>query len=264
MASKSKEFIAKCLSVFNSSGYPTSFKPEYKATWEKYQEGLEQPDSVNQEDRTRVVSVINFIRLLVNAGSKPMKASEKIDGIPVANWSSLYQQLLATRFTDIGEVLVELVRKQGLMRWLKIEKSAIEVIRKPEYWLVQYDVCFMLKKPKLQKLDAVIAELQGFLYKGNIPTQLVEKWRTGGTGHKPKSNLQPVQVLFKLQSNIGRYPLEVNKEFSLFVTRAAGDRLILRLEFKQPKDSILEFSSLKHSDMIKALFKKALLKVGVK
>ena len=234
----SRDFISR----FGLSGFPTQIDESLKPTWDAYdsQVGAQQDTS----PRNRIARVLGFLHLLNQANYTTS-----------INPYTFYKAWVGSDFSKCSSILANELRKCRVFDLFKVQKVLFNVDRGLR------DNCdatlsISVTPRKSESLDAVLAKADGFLYRGDVPVFLREKWRKipVTSRAKPRSMLPKCAFLMKDPSVVGRMPLLIKEGCALYVSRASDDALVFHFRVVQPLNAISWLSRHAHYKLLHQLW----------
>ena len=230
------------LSKFGRTGFPASVDESLKPSWDAYERS---GHLVEKTPRDRLISVLGFLHLMNQAGetsaTNPYKA---------------YEAITAEEFSKYAGILTTELRKLRIFDLFRIYKTHFEV---SSGLRGQREICmsFAMIPKRKESLDSALHKAEGFLYQRELPIFLQEQWKKTGIQSKamrPKSKLPRYIDLLKSGSLVGRLPLHIQDNASLYVSRASGDMLVFRFRITQPTEQIIWMNRHSQQKLIRRLW----------
>lgn len=223
MGSSLKDLVSK----LGASGMPSFVSEAYVPSWNAYQqEGLLKEST----PRDRVISVLGFLHLMIQAGVRKL---------PINPYKA-YEAVVADDLGGHAETLARELRKMRIFDLFRLHKSDISVLRNTN-GSKDIIMSFCVTPKRNEPLNNTLNKAEGFLYQRDLPIFLQERWKKmniKSKAVKPKSLLPKSSDLMKNYSSIGKLPILIGKESSLFVSRAADDKLVFMFKVLYPNENI--------------------------
>jgi hypothetical protein len=230
-------------SQFGAKGMPPFISEDFSSSWDAYDESGHLKETTPRE---RVISVLGFLHLMKQAGYKKT----------AVNPYKAYEDLLAEEFGQYAKTLAQELRKLRVFDLFRIYKTHFEVapvLRGSRD--IHLSFCVMPKRK--EPLDNTLNKAEGYLYNRDLPIFLQERWKKmniKSTSIKPRSALPKYFDLMKSPSVLGRLPLLINNNYSLHVSRSAGDMLVFRFKVAQPVEQVSWMSKHAHNQLLRKLW----------
>ena len=214
--------------LVGKSGYPKCFDPQYLPTWDtagpEYRE-------IPSSPQARIAQVLSFADLLDHHGVRLLKTF-KLFGLTKFSPRKVFAELLYKLLLAGCEDFMQSITKLRLLQAFELETTHAFFDYPDNTPLLSYNV--VLKPRKGTTADQCLTQYEGTLYpSGRLPFQLREQWSKGNT---KKSSLLDARDALRIPSNSSRLPLvtkTVNGGIaSVFISRCAKDRLLLRLVYR--------------------------------
>lgn len=231
------------LSKLGPKGMPSFVSQDFTPSWEAYQqEGLLKEST----PRDRVISVLGFLHLMNQAGVKKL---------PINPYKA-YEAVVSDDLAEYAKVLAVELRKMRIFDLFKLHKSKVELLRGRDG---NRDIVmsFCVTPKKNEPLSNALNKAEGFLYQRDLPIFLQERWKKMQINSKavrPKSLLPKSADLMRNTSPIGRLPLLIGKNHSLYVSRACDDKLVFMFKVWQPTDSVNWLSTQSSDKLVRRLW----------
>lgn len=235
-----EEFVSR----FGTSGFPNELDEKYKPTWDAY-------DSRAMKIKTpkdRVLNVLGFLHLLNQASCKT----------PIVP-GRFYEAMLQTEFENYALVFAKELRKARIFDLFRVYKTVVGVdpnLRGSGD--ISISLCLLPRKN--EPLDNTLHKAEGFLYRGEMPIFLREKWKKmpiNSKAAKPKSLLPKFMSSVNDPSVIGRLPVFIGDGCALYANRVADGMLVLRFQVSQQVPNIPWLSRHAHHQVLKRLWSSA-------
>lgn len=213
--------------LFGKSGYPKCFDQEYAPTWESA--GSEY-NEIPSSPQSRIAQVLSFADLLSRHGVKLLK-SFKLLGLTKFDPRKVFAEILYNLLLAGCEDFMQSITKLRLLQNFEVDGSYSFFDYPATSLVLSYNI--VLRPRKGMTADQALSQYEGTLYpSGQLPFQLREQRMRG---NPKKSALLDSRDSVRQASNSSRLPLTtktVNEGIaSVFVSRCANDRLVLRLVY---------------------------------
>ena len=249
----SMDFLKSFISTMGSSGYPLAFKEEYAPTWDAFCKTYPNPTSM----RERVLQVLNFMQYMQNAGIKlatDLKLKLPIRFTP----KDMYAYLVQLEIESVLPRFKEVTRKLQLNGLLVTKYRKLFVVVDDK---IRISYALALAPKRNESLDSVLFKLcSGGLFP-EVPEVLKEKYKKSNNARTAaKSAHAKYSSLFTNPSNVGRFPLFIDSNQTITLSRSAESLLVLRFQFEFPKDSLFWLTRAATVNLWQHTFKKVLVK----
>jgi hypothetical protein len=236
------------LESVGESGFPKILDQSLKDTWIMYEKDA-------PEDR--VTAVLGFLHLLKRSG---LSNKSKLRTSPAA----IYKEIKEHEFGNDSKSLADQIIRYRLFSVFALYKSKFRIasaLRGDKCTFI-FDLCFQPKHSR-ENLDSALTKLEGLIYKGELPVQLRESWRKLPLNSKasPKSKLPTVSSIVSSTSTIGFFPLSLKGPSTLFIKRAADNKIVLRIVTTVNVYTVPWFTVRQHEDFLRVLLSKAFIKL---
>lgn len=215
------------LKMFGRQGYPALFDKEYEPTWES---AGPQFAAIPSSVEGRIAQCLSFAELLSKHGVKLVKTPFKFYSVKKFDPKRIFAEQIFLLYISGCEDFLDRITRQRLLESFDIETSYSFFDYSGSGAQLYYNL--ILKPRKNITADQGLAQYEGTLYYGQLPIQLRERWMRGNPN---KSALIDAKSSSRNPSNSGRLPLDtktVNAGISsMFISRCAKDRLVLRLMY---------------------------------
>lgn len=228
---------------FGPSGVPKGLDENLIPSWNAYS-----AKSVQATPRDRVMCVLGFLHLLNQAGQRievnPYKA---------------YIAILSSDFDGAASILAQKLRSMRVFDLFRIDKTLFSVdpgLRDNRE--VSFD--FSVSPKRTESLDSALHKAEGFLYSGELPIFLKERWKKLSVTSKgrPKSDLPRSVELMKSSSVINRLPLYIGENSSLHVSRSSDGKIVFKFRLFMPNTSASWLTRHQHQKLLQKLWSSSL------
>lgn len=213
---------------------PPVFKDTYAPEWKAFTREFGTRVS-GDDDRNALYVVLEFMRYMkhmgINPFLKPVKPPNELREQRL-DVQKVYENLLRYGMQDLVSQMLPVIRKTHLLTQLVPSAARSRLAGNgPKYELT---TCYVLKpKRARENLDGVLNTLQGFLYSGHeAPQQLREAYQKIGPNSKLKAKVvtPSSSSLMGQSSHLGWLVVSKSPQYSIYVARARGSVLVLRIE----------------------------------
>jgi hypothetical protein len=240
---KVEQFLIK---QYGEEGPPKGIDPVYLKTWDKFEE--DQPNN-------RFATLINFFNFIKRTGIKAF--SKNIEYGKFIE-EQIYEDLKGP-LTDS----LQGIRKARVLEVFSIQKSELDVNFLGDKCVIRINMA-LKPKNKRDAIDQAIQRLKGFLYTGDLPYALQQRYKYKSLNGQAKTALLDFKHYFKSQNLLGRFLFAVKTSVSVSFVAAKDGFLVATIVVTLPTKPFDFVSQKQYKVLIVKQLKRILKELGLK